>query len=240
MCARRAAAVVTVSNSARDDILRVLRLDPDKVHVIPEAPAATFRIIEGQALEQVRARYSLGRPFVLHVGTIEPRKNLHTLVAAFERLHREGRREQLVLAGPLGWRYAPLMRQIRDANLGDAIRHLGYVDEANLPALYNLASVVAFPSLYEGCGLPILEAMACGVPVLTSNHGAMAETAAEAAVLVTPTDITAVADGLARMLDVSDVRRELRARGLRRASEFSWERAADEHVQLYERVSNRM
>lgn len=238
-CARRAAAVVTVSDSARADILRVLKLDPDRVHVVPEAPAPAFTVMDDAALADVRRRHALDRPFVLHVGTIEPRKNLTTLVTAFERLHREGRREQLVLVGPLGWKYDPLLQQIARAGLGDAIRHLGYVPEADLPAIYNLATVVAYPSLYEGCGLPILEGMACGVPVVTSNTGAMAEMAGGAALLVDPHDADDLAAALARVLGDAAVQRELRQKGLRRAASFSWTRAAEQHAALYARVAGR-
>lgn len=235
--ARQAAAVIAVSQSAREDIVRVLQIPPDKVRVVYPAAAPQFSPIDDPLeRERVRAKYGLTMPFVLHVGTIEPRKNLTRLVEAFARLRRDGRLEHLVLAGALGWRYGGLLRAIERLGLASSVRRLGYVHPDDLPVLYNLARVIAQPSLYEGFGFPVVEGMAAGVPVLTSNRSAMAEIAADAALLVDPESTEAIVDGLRRLLDEPDLRDDLRQRGLRRAAEFSWARAAEQMVRLYEEV----
>lgn len=235
--ARRAAAIIAVSHSARNDILRVLRPPPDKVHVVYEAAAPAYRVIrDATELDGIRRKYGLHDPFVLYVGTIQPRKNLDRLVQAFAQVRRRGHAERLVLVGQLGWKYARLFQQIEDLGLVDAVRVIGYVPDADLPALYNLARAVAFPSLYEGFGLPVLEGMACGVPVITSNYSSMLELGAGAAMLVNATQPEALADGLCQLLGDADLREALRAAGLERAAQFSWARAAEETVRVYERV----
>jgi glycosyltransferase involved in cell wall biosynthesis len=237
--ARRAAAVIAVSESARLDILSSLRgVTADKVHVVFEAAAPHFRVMTGSPdLERVRRTYGLEEPFVLAVGTVEPRKNLDRLATAVGLLRRRGLRTRLIVAGQLGWKYDAFLRQLDDSGDRDAVALLGYVPDADLPALYNLARVVAFPSLYEGFGLPILEGMACGTPVLTSNRSAMAELAGGAAVLVDPESPDALADGLDRLLGDDALREHLGAAGLARAAEFSWARTADETVRIYERIA---
>lgn len=234
--ARRARAVITVSHSARRDILAGLGgLPPEKVHVVYEAAAPEYRVIaEPAELERVRRKYGLHDPFVLSVGTIEPRKNLGGLLRAFALLRRRGRTERLVLAGQLGWKYDSLLRQIDESGDGAAVSLLGYVPDQDLPALYNLARAVAFPSFYEGFGLPILESMACGTPVITSDRSSMAELGTGAALLVDPGQPEALADGLLRLLADEALRAELSAAGLVRAAEFSWARAAEETVRVYE------
>lgn len=236
--ARRASAVLALSESARHDIIRVLRLRPDAVHLVGAAPGPAFRVVERRAdLDRVRHRYLLTDPFVLAVGTVEPRKNLGRLIEAFAEARRRGRRESLVLVGPLGWRYRGLLSRVDALQLGSAVRFLGYVPDEDLPVLYNLARAVAFPSLYEGFGLPILEAMACGTPVLTSDRSAMAELGTGAALLVDPTRTEAIADGLIRLLGDAHLRGELREAGLRRAAELSWRAVAERTARVYDAVA---
>jgi len=235
---RKAAAVITVSSSSKNDILRVLGLPPEKVHVVYGAAADTFCPIENPLeLEPTRRKYGLEEPFILSVSTVEPRKNLSRLLTAFSEMRRRGRREQLVLAGQLGWHYRPLLRQIEQSGLRDAVRLLGYVPEEDLPHIYNLARAVAFPSLYEGFGLPIVEAMACGVPVLTGNGSAMAEVGAGAALLVDPLSAEEIEHGLVRLLTDESFRQELRGAGLARAMQFSWARAARETIAVYQKIA---
>ncbi|HLF28108.1 MAG TPA: glycosyltransferase family 1 protein [Anaerolineae bacterium] len=236
--ARQASAIITVSHSARQDILQVLHAPPEKVHVVYEAAAPEFHVIQDTPeLDRVQRKYGLHDPFILCVGTIQPRKNLGRLVEAFAQVRRQGRREQLVLAGQFGWKYAGLLQQIEELGVSDAVRLTGYVPDADLPALYNLARVVAFPSLYEGFGLPVIEGMACGVPVITSNRSSMAELGSGAALLVDSMQPEALADGLSRLLSDATLRAELREAGLARAAEFSWARAAEETAKVYERVA---
>ena len=237
LAARRAAAIITVSQHAKQEIVAGLNVPPEKVHVIYEAAAPQYRVITQSAeLDRVRERYGLQRPFVLYVGTIEPRKNLTRLVTAFAHAHRQCPDLELILVGQLGWQYGSLLQAIANLNLGPAVRRLGYVPDSDLPALYNLARVLAFPSLYEGFGLPVVEAMACGTPVLTSNSSSLAEIAAGASCLIDPLDVAAIAEGLLRLATDDDLHADLRAAGLARSMQFSWQRAAAETVQVYDSI----
>jgi glycosyltransferase involved in cell wall biosynthesis len=232
---RRADAIITVSQHAKREIVAGLRLPPEKVHVIYEAAAPQYRVLTDAAeLDRVRSRYELTRPFVLYVGTIEPRKNLTRLVTAFAEAQRQCPDLELVLAGQLGWKYASLLKAIEGLNLGHAVRRLGYVPNDDLPALYNLARMLAFPSLYEGFGLPVVEAMACGTPVLTSNGSSLAEIAAGASCLIDPLDVNDIARGLVCLATDDGYHADLRAAGLARAAQFSWQRAAAETVRVYD------
>lgn len=234
---KRAAAIITISHSAKADIMRVLKMPSQKVHVVYAAAADEFRVIREPAeLDRVKQKYRLDAPFFLTVSTVEPRKNLSRLVRAFAKLRQCGRKEQLILVGQLGWQYRPLLRQIEQSGLQDAVRLLGYVPAEDLPAVYNLAGAVAFPSFYEGFGMPIVEAMACGTPVLTSNRSSMAELGAGIALLVDPLNEEEIAQGLLRLATDKLLCAELRAAGLTRAAQFSWARAAEETVGVYQSI----
>ena|SRR5215471_7968067 len=231
--ARHAKAIITVSNSAKRDVVRMLNVAEEKVHVVYEAPAPHFRPVPDRLqLEAVRKRYALPETFVLSVGTIEPRKNLDRLIDAVQQL----RPCVLVVVGNRGWRASGVLRRIERLGLDGAVRLLGSVPAADLVCLYNLATVVAFPSFYEGFGLPVVEAMACGTPVVTSPKGSLVEIAGTAAELVDPTDVESIAAGLRRVLADPDRQAELRAAGLTRAAQFSWPEAAAQTRAVYTRV----
>jgi glycosyltransferase involved in cell wall biosynthesis len=235
--ARRAAAIITVSQHARQDMIRLLKIDPAKVHVVYNAPSAQYQpVTDGAELDRVRRQYALPATFVLYVGTFEPRKNIPRLLHAFAQVRRARPEVQLVMAGQLGWKHRAIWQAIESLGLADAVQWLGYVPGCDLPALYSLATVLAFPSLYEGFGLPVIEAMACGTPVLTSQCSALSEVAGDAGLLIDPLKVEAIAAGLIRLLNDAALRDELRARGLRRAAEFSWARAAEETVEVYDEV----
>jgi glycosyltransferase involved in cell wall biosynthesis len=237
VAARHAAAIITVSQHAKCEIVNGLQIAPDKVHVIHEAAAPQYHTITDSAeLNRVRQRYHLHKPFVLYVGTIEPRKNLTRLVTAFAQARRQQPDLELILVGQLGWKYASLLKAIEDLKLGHAVRRLGYVPDEDLPALYTLARLLAFPSLYEGFGLPVVEAMACGTPVLTSNGSSLAEIAANASYLIDPLDVDDIARGLVRLATDDELHARLRAVGLARSAQFSWQRAAEETVRVYDAV----
>jgi glycosyltransferase involved in cell wall biosynthesis len=234
---RKAAAVITISHSAKSDILKVLHVPPQKVHVVYAAADNAYRVISDDSeLERTRRKYRLEAPFYAAVSTLEPRKNLIRLVKAFAELRRGGRKEQLILVGQPGWQFGPLLRQIERDGLQGAVRLLGYVPAEDLPAIYNLARAVAFPSFYEGFGMPIVEAMACGTPVLTSNRSSMAEVASGAALLVDPTSQEEIEQGLLRLADEEPLREHLRAAGLERVARFSWAKAAEETSAVYRHV----
>jgi glycosyltransferase involved in cell wall biosynthesis len=235
LAARRAAAVIAVSQATKDDVVRVLGVDPDKVHVVHEAASSRFQPVEDPAeLDRVRKSYRLPPRLILHVGTIEPRKNLARLLEALARLRSRDRMDYaLVLVGRPGWKHESAFEAVERLNLQDAVRLLGYVPTADLISLYSLADVVAFPSLYEGFGLPVLEAMACGTPVVTSAAGSLPEVAGDAAEFVDPRSVQSIAAGLRRVLGDRARWEELRARGLERARAFGWDQAARETREIY-------
>jgi glycosyltransferase involved in cell wall biosynthesis len=232
--ARRATAVITVSQFARKDLVRVLRVPASKVRVIYEAAPATFQpLLDPRQRAQLREKYDLPLEYILYVGTLEPRKNLLRLLRSVHRLHRQGRRVKLVLVGSMGWKMKAFHQEIERLQMQDGVQYLGYVPTADLPGLYSMATVFAFPSLYEGFGLPPVEAMACGAPVLTSRASAMSEVCGPAAWLVNPLDEKEIAAGLGQILADPSLRDRLRQQGLRRAQLFSWQRAAAETTTVY-------
>lgn len=235
--ARRADAVITISQYARNDLIRILDLPPAKVHVVYGAAPADFKPIrEERKLAALRCQYGLPEKYILYVGTLEPRKNLTRLIHSFRKLHRHHPDVKLVLVGPSGWMMGGFRQEIARLGLEDAVHYLGYVPTADLLGIFSMATVFAFPSLYEGFGLPPLEAMACGTPVLTSRNTAMAEVCADAAHLVNPENKDEIADALQQLLTDAEWRAELSQRGLERASLFSWERAARETTAVYKQV----
>jgi glycosyltransferase involved in cell wall biosynthesis len=237
--AARARAIIAVSAATKRDVVRTLKVPERKVHVVYEAPARHFRPLpRTEALNAVRRRYGLPASFVLYVGTIEPRKNLTRLLEAFSLLRRDGfGSHALVMVGSRGWKDADVLKGIERLGLRGAVRLLGRAPADDLVALYNLADVLAFPSLYEGFGLPVIEAMACGTPVVTSPNGSLAEVAGDAAELVDSTQVESIAAGLRRVLSDPDRGAALRAAGLAQASRFSWEAAAAQTRQIYASVA---
>ena len=235
--ARRASAIITMSHNARRDLVKVLGLPKERIEVIYEAAPGSFHRNLDQAYRSaMRSKYGLPDRYLLYVGTLEPRKNLARLIRAFWRLRQQGFRYQLLLVGPSGWHMNGFDSEIEQLDLQDSVRMLGYVPAEDLPGIYALASVFVFPSLYEGFGLPPLEAMACGVPVLTSNNSSLAEICGEAAHLVNPRDEEELAAGLRDLLRDPEWRADLVRKGRRRARDFSWTKAARQTMALYERV----
>jgi glycosyltransferase involved in cell wall biosynthesis len=234
---RRAARVIAVSETTRAELLARYRLPPARVAVVPEAAASHFAPPAAAVLAAVRERYGLTHPYVLFVGFLEPKKNLGTLLEAIARLRRRGAwgTTELVIAGAPGWGAAPAPR-VQALGLERTVRFLGPVPDADLPALYAGALAFAFPSLWEGFGLPVLEAMAAGAPVVASNRGALPEITAGAALLAEP-EPEAFADALGQLVGDAAVRERLRAAGLARAADFSWERTARETLAIYRAVA---
>jgi glycosyltransferase involved in cell wall biosynthesis len=238
----RAAAVVTVSHSVKEELIEILRLPESRVKVVYQGISRAFAATPSRLeLERVREHHGLPDRFVLTVGALEPRKNLVRLMEAFEAVAAEpaGRGVALVIVGPAGWKNQPIRDMVSRLGRRHPIFLLGSVSTEALVALYHLAAVLAFPSLYEGFGLPLVEAMTCGTPVVTSGRGALAEIAGDAAELVDPLRIDSIAEGLLRVLADEERAADLRARGLRRARDFSWARAARETRALYAEASGR-
>ncbi len=236
----RADAVICVSEATRRDALRFYKLDPAKVHVITEGVEPRFAPISNPPiLQKIRAKYHLPPRFILHVGTIEPRKNLATLLEAYAAIKDEMGDVRLVIAGGKGWLYESFFEQLRALDLAEHVTLTGYVPDEDLPALINCAEVFAFPSVFEGFGLPPLEAMACGVPVLCSNASSLPEVVGEAGLLLPPTDARAWAEALRGVLANSILRADLRQRGLARAAQFTWETTAQKTLAVYTGVMNK-
>jgi glycosyltransferase involved in cell wall biosynthesis len=236
LAARVSDAIIVPSHTVRDDVIRTLHAPPANVHTVYEAAGANFTPIDAAAARHIASKYGLDSPYILSVGSLEPGKNRARLLRAIRALQDEGAAPKLAVVGQKAWHYEEDFALIDELGLADAVRFLDFVPAEDLPALYNAATIFAFPSLYEGFGLPVLEAMACGVPVLTSDRSATAEVASDAAVLVDPLDVAAITDGLRVMLSDSIVRNHYARRGLARAAQFSWRNAADQTHAVYERV----
>jgi glycosyltransferase involved in cell wall biosynthesis len=227
--ARRSNRILTVSEASKRDILEFFAVDPDKITVIHNAIDERFAgSPPEQDVQRVAERYQLHDKFVLYVGNVKPHKNLERLLDAFHLLHQTPGLEQvkLVVIGDEISRYAALRRAVHRYNLHKFVRFLGFLPDETLAIVYRLAGVFVFPSLYEGFGLPPLEAMASGTPVVTSNVSSLPEVAGDAALLVDPTSAEAIADAMRRVLTDPALAAELSARGLKRARAFSWEHAA--------------
>jgi len=225
---------IAVSKTVKADVEHYLRLPPERVRAVPLAAAPCYRPLDDAAtLAAVRAKYGLPERFILNVGALEPGKNQATLLRAFHRLKGQSLHHRLVIAGPPAWRYERLLRLVDKLGLGDEVRFLGYVPVEDLVALYNLADLFVFPSLYEGFGLPPLEAMACGLPVVASTAPALREVLDGAALLVQPQYVAGLAEAMAAALRDPGVSGRLRDAGLQRAALFSWERTARETAAVY-------
>jgi glycosyltransferase involved in cell wall biosynthesis len=237
--AQRATRVMTVSESSKRDILRFVDTEPDKIDVIYNAYDERFAMEPREEdVVRVRERYQLTDEFVLYAGNVKPHKNLERLIDAFALVRKRGLDHlKLVLIGDEISKYTALRRAVHQHQLHKYVRFLGYLPEETLAVMYRLAGVFVFPSLYEGFGLPPLEAMASGTPVVTSNVSSLPEVAGDAAVLVDPYDPQAIADGIYRVLTDEKLRRTLIHKGIARAGQFSWEQSVRRVRQIYGEVS---
>ena len=223
---RRADHVLADSESTRQDILEIYGTSPDKVSVLYSGVESRFLPVTGKnEIERVRQKYGLGaEDFIFSLGTVQPRKNYGRLVEAFHRLDRQDM--LLVIAGGKGWLEETFYQKLDELDLRDRVKMIGFADDLDLPALYSAASVFAFPALYEGFGLPPLEAMACGTPVVTSNLSSLPEVVGDAGIQVDPYNVDAIADALDTFLNDTQLANRYQTRGLERAKMFSWEQSA--------------
>ena len=233
---RRADAIVTVSECSKQDIVAHYGLDQAKVTVIYEAAGPEFRPASPADQERVREKYGLPEQFLIHVGVIEPRKNLTRLVEALQRLQDGGLCVPLVVVGPKGWLYDDFFQRLEQLQVRDVVCFPGYVPLADLAAVYSAARLAAMPSVYEGFGLPALEAMACGTPVVCSSASSLPEVGGDAARYFDPLSVEEMAAAIRTAWTDSDLRSAMRQRGLAQAARFSWQRAAQETLALYERI----
>ena len=233
---RAADALITDSRRSREDIMTYLPVSPERVVVVPLAAGRRFRPMETAEVEPVLRGYGVERPYILHVGSLESRKNLPRLLEAYGQLREWSAQWRLVIVGARRWKSSPIFDTVQQLGLEPYVQFTGYVADEHLPGLYAGADLFVFPSLYEGFGLPVLEAMACGTPVVCSNAASLPEVVGDAAITVDPHDVEALAGAMQRVLADADLQQDLRRRGLQRAAGFSWERTARETVAVYERV----
>jgi glycosyltransferase involved in cell wall biosynthesis len=239
--AHKSDRIFTVSEQSKRDILRFFRVPPEKIVVTSNAIDERFSVPPSEeVVRQTRERYQLGHPYILYVGNIRPHKNLERLIEAFDQVRSQGRSElELLIIGDEISKLQSLRRAVHKHNLHRYVRFHGYVPADTLSVLYRLASVFVFPSLYEGFGLPPLEAMASGTPVVTSNVSSLPEVVGDAAVLVDPYSAGAIAAGILKVMHSAHLRAELRQKGFARVQEYSWMRSVERVRHVYGEVARR-
>jgi len=237
LSARLADALIAVSENTKKDTVRLLGVPGDKITAIPHGVGEEFRpITDAALLESIRRKYKLPQDFILNVGFVEPRKNLTLLMKSYQQLHSQGISLPLVIVGGLGWMYEDVFRQAESLGIKEQVYFTGYVPDHDLPIIYNLARVFVYPSIYEGFGLPPLEAMACGTPLITTAVSSMPEHVGDAGILIPPQDEKALTNALQKLINDSTLQEELSSKGPERASQFTWKRTAQETIKVYQSV----
>lgn len=235
--ARRADMIIAPSEATKREAIQYLKISPDRIRVVYEAAREKMKPLLLADCAPVLEKHGIQRPFLLYTGTIEPRKNLLKLIRAYhEILHTTEHRPRLVLCGGRGWLDEEVFSLVAELKLQQMVKFTGYVDDADLPALYSACEVFVYPSLYEGFGLPPLEAMACGAPVVTSNTSSLPEVVGDAGVMVDPHEPLELAHVLTNLLSDPVQRDHFRHAGYQRSKLFSWERAAHETQDIYDQV----
>jgi glycosyltransferase involved in cell wall biosynthesis len=231
---KQARRVITISEATRQDLYHHFDVPLEKINVVFPGVESYFRQISQQSLNTFRIEKNLLKPFILHVGTLQPRKNIPVLLDALAAL--KNRDINLVLAGGKGWQYDEIFSQIKNLGLTDQVRFTGYVRDEELPFWYNAAKVLVFPSVYEGFGMPIIEAMACGTPVIAANSSSIPEAGGEAALYFEPYDVEKLTQQLAEIFENDNLLLNMRQSGFLQAQKFSWDRAGTETVRIYAQV----
>lgn len=234
---RAARRVIAVSRATRDDLVAKLQVPAEKIAVVPHGVGTAMRPTPPDNVAEMRSRLGIAPSYVLALGTVQPRKNLQRLIRAFAGVVAAGLPHTLVVAGQMGWLAEPIYAEVAARGLVNRVLFTGYVADADLPALYTGADALAFVSRYEGFGMPALEAMACGTPVVAADTSSLPEVIGDAGLLVNPEDEIAIAAALTRILSDSDLHAEYRIRARKRAAAFSWERCARETLAVLEEVA---
>ncbi len=236
--ARRADHILTLSQYSARDIARIYHVDPEKVTVTYLAAREDFHPMDKSSCkEEIARKYGISSPFILYIGRLQARKNLVRLVEAYARLCRQGVLEKLVIVGKKDWLFNEVLARVQELRLESEVVFTGYAPREDLPVFYNAAELFVFPSIFEGFGLPVIEAMACGVPVVTSVGSSLEEVSGDAALLVDPFHVQSISDAIAKVLGDPCLKTELQKKGLRRSAEFSFERAVSQTLEVYKRVA---
>jgi glycosyltransferase involved in cell wall biosynthesis len=237
VAARHASHLVAVSESTKRDVVELIGIRPEKVTVVHHGVDASFApVVDPVLLDRVRRQLSLPQRFIVHVGAVERQKRLEPLMHAAAEILKKGLIDAVVLAGEEGYGAEAVRSLVAELGIAERVRFLGYVSQEFIPALYSLARCAVYPSWYEGFGMPVLEAMACGTPIVASNTSSLPEVAGDAALLISPGDDGALARVLERLLTDDHLRNDLARRGIERARQFSWETCASRHADVYRRV----
>lgn len=234
----RVDAIITDSMNTKNDCIKHLNIPEDKIKVVPLAADTQYKPLSNieKVKKELKIKFNLKMPFILCVGTLEKRKNLPTLFEAFSKLKNNGVKHKLVIVGMKGWKYGEIFETLSKLNLNDDVIFTGYIPDEDLVKFYNAADLFVYPSLYEGFGLPPLEAMACGTPVITSNTSSLPEVVGNAGLMVDPYDFDALADKMYQILTDDGLRNMLSKKSLHRAKMFSWEKTARETWKVYQDV----
>lgn len=236
---KKAWRIITMSESTKGDLINYFGV-PDKkirvIHISLIEDLSRSKLAKSH-IERVKKKYGLPERYILYLGTLEPRKNIKRLVQAFYKVKKKGDIEyKLIIAGKKGWLFSDIFQVVNDLDLRDDVIFTGFIPDKDLPGIYSGAALFVFPSLYEGFGLPPLEAMACGTPVITSNVSSLPEVVGNAAILIDPYNIEELADAIYRVLSDANLRSEMINKGLSQVKKFSWERCARETLRVYEEV----
>jgi glycosyltransferase involved in cell wall biosynthesis len=230
--------IIAVSYSTKRDLLKHLNIQDDRVEVIYEGvDHEKYRVLPDAEVQDIKERYGLDSPFILYVGTLEPRKNIPNLIKAFSKLNKGVNKYKLVIVGKKGWKYDEIYKTVEELDIKRDVIFTGYVLSEDLPKLYNAASLFVYPSLYEGFGLPPLEAMACGTPVITSNTSSLPEVVGNAGIMVNPYNVDDLAEAMREVLTNEGLRQDMIGKGLERAKLFNWEKTAADTLRVYREVS---
>jgi glycosyltransferase involved in cell wall biosynthesis len=240
LSARRARRVIAISESTKRDVVRLLGVPANRVDVVYCGADDIFRPLPTEEMTRFRRERALPDRFILFLGTLEPRKNVQTLIRAYGQWRKaEPGIPKLVIAGGKGWYYDQIFADVEALELAGDVIFPGYVRQEELPLWYNAADLFVYPSRFEGFGLPVLEAMACGTPVVTTHAASLPEVAGDAALLVSPDDEAQLIEAMRRALSVGDLRQEMTAKGRAHAANFTWDRTARQTIDTYERALGR-
>jgi len=228
--------VITISEFTKHEVMKYLKAPEGKIKVIYNGKGERFKLLNQKEIAEVKEKYNLTFRFILFVGVLQPRKNIPTLIKAYYKLRKDGGKYKLVIAGGKGWQYKEIFETIKRLNLQKDVIFTGHIPDDDLPKLYNAADLFVFPSVYEGFGIPPLEAMACGIPVITSNASSLPEVVGDAGIMIDPYDVNGLAKAMHEVLNNEELKEDMIKKGLERAKMFGWERCAKETLEVYEEV----